>query len=383
MNTTTPGDPTSVRLALIAPLSGPLVPLERVPDPVFAQKMVGDGISIDPLDQCLRAPCGGQIVQLHPAGHAVTIATPQGVEVLMHIGLDTVGLKGNGFNPKVKAGDSVETGDALIDFDADYVATHAKSLLTQIVVTNSERVAAFAPRSGAVTAGRDVILELTLAGAQTETVVESAKTVTSEAILIPNPTGLHARPAAVLANLAKKFKADIRIQKGDRSTNAKSVIAIMSLEIGQGDKVTLTAKGDDAEPAIETLTPLLWEGLGDEGCKPAPAPASVEVSPRAAPPPRPRSEDPNLLIGVAASPGLAVGEVFQVRHQEIQVKEIAEGTRNENATGWTRRSIRPRCNWKPCKRGCTASAPPTRPPSSPPIRNCWTTPTCWTSPIRR
>ncbi len=219
----------------------------------------------------------------------------------------------------------VRTGDALIDFDADYVATHAKSLLTQIVVTNSERVASFAPRSGVVTAGRDVILELTLAGVEVEAAVEAAKTVTSEAIVIPNPTGLHARPAAVLANVAKKFKADIRVQKGDQQANAKSVVAIMGLEIGYGDKVTLVTKGDDAEAAVETLTPLLWEGLGDEGSKPAPAPASFEVSASAAPAPRPRSEDPNLLIGVAASPGLAVGEVFQVRHQEIQVNETAEG----------------------------------------------------------
>ncbi len=313
------------RITLTAPLSGPLVPIERVPDPVFAQKMVGDGISIDPLDQCLRAPCDGQIVQLHPAGHAVTVTTPQGIEVLMHIGLDTVGLKGSGFIPKVKAGDSVKTGDALIDFDADYVATHAKSLLTQIVITNSERVVAFAPRSGTVTAGQDIILELTLAGAQTEEATESVKTITSEAIVIPNATGLHARPAAVLANLAKKFKADLRLQKGDQAANAKSVVAIMGLEIGYGDKVTLIARGDDADAAVETLTPLLWEGLGDEGCKPAPAPASFEVSPSAAPAPRPRSEDPNLLLGVAASPGLAVGEVFQIRHQEIQVNEIAEG----------------------------------------------------------
>jgi phosphocarrier protein FPr len=243
----------------------------------------------------------------------------------MHIGLDTVGLKGNGFTPKVKAGDAVKAGDELIEFDADFIATHAKSLLTQIVITNSERVETFAAHSGAVAAGQDVILELTLLGAVVDIAVESIKTATSEAILIPNPTGLHARPAAVLANLAKKFKAEIRIQKGEQAVNAKSVVAIMGLEIGQGDKVTLIAKGDDAEAAIATLTPLLWEGLGDEGCKPAPAPASFEVSAGAAPAPRPRSEDPNLLLGVAASPGLAVGEVFQVRHVEIQVTETATG----------------------------------------------------------
>ena len=107
--------PSPLRIVLIAPLSGPLVPIERVPDPVFAQKMVGDGISIDPLDQCLRAPCDGQVVQLHPAGHAVTITTAQGIEVLMHVGLDTVGLKGAGFTPKVRAGDPVQAGETLID----------------------------------------------------------------------------------------------------------------------------------------------------------------------------------------------------------------------------------------------------------------------------
>ena len=319
MNTTT--------LTLTAPLSGPLVPLERVPDPVFAQKMVGDGISIDPVDQCLRAPCDGQVVQLHSAGHAVTIAAPQGIEVLMHIGLDTVNLKGQGFTTKVKMGDTVKAGDPLIEFDADFVATHAKSLLTQIVITNSDRVAAFAPRTGHVVAGQSPILELTLAGdAQANADADAGKTVTSEAILIPNPTGLHARPAAVLANFAKKFKADVRLQKGDQTANAKSVVSIMGLEIGNGDKVTLIAKGDDADAAVETLTPLLWEGLGDEGCKPVAAPASFEPSPGNAPAPRARSEDPNLLIGVAASPGLAVGEVFQIRHQEIQVNETANGT---------------------------------------------------------
>ena len=315
----------SRRLILTAPLSGLLLPIERVPDPVFAQKMVGDGISIDPLDQCLRAPCNGRIVQLHPAGHAVTIATSQGVEVLMHIGLDTVALKGAGFTPRVKVGDAMKVGEALIEFDADFIATHAKSLLTQIVITNSERVAAFTPCAGSVIAGRDVILELTLMDGATEAgAEESAKMTASEAILIPNPTGLHARPAAVLANLAKKFKAEIRLQKGDEQANAKSVVAIMGLEVGCGDKVVLIAKGEDADAAISTLTPLLWEGLGDEGYAPAPAPASFVVSAGAAPAPKPRSDDPNLLIGVAASPGLAVGEVFQVRHTELQVTEAAE-----------------------------------------------------------
>ncbi len=110
-------------ILLLAPLSGVVYPLERVPDPVFAQKLMGDGLSIDPTDATLRAPCAGQVTQLHAASHALTLSLPGGVEVLMHIGIDTVSLKGAGFTPRVKLGDKVEAGAALIDFDLDQIAT--------------------------------------------------------------------------------------------------------------------------------------------------------------------------------------------------------------------------------------------------------------------
>ncbi|HEX6731481.1 MAG TPA: PTS glucose transporter subunit IIA, partial [Pyrinomonadaceae bacterium] len=129
-NSTKALDRASGRIQLVAPLSGHLLPIQAVPDPVFAQKMVGDGVSLDPLSQSLVSPCDGTVTQIHSAGHAVTITTTDGVEVLMHIGLDTVMLKGQGFTPRVKTGETVARGDVLIDFDADYVATHARSLLT-------------------------------------------------------------------------------------------------------------------------------------------------------------------------------------------------------------------------------------------------------------
>src|ERR1700748_2259164 len=102
--------PKLTQLKVIAPLSGLIWPLERVPDPVFAQKMVGDGLSIDPTDSILVAPCEGEIVLIHAANHAVTLRTPDGVELLMHVGIDTVSLKGEGFRPKVKVGDRVQVG---------------------------------------------------------------------------------------------------------------------------------------------------------------------------------------------------------------------------------------------------------------------------------
>src|SRR5207342_2954654 len=99
--------PQMPQLKILSPLSGQVWSLERVPDPVFAQKMVGDGLSIDPTDSVLVAACDGEVVTLHPAGHAVTLRTSDGIEVLMHIGVDTVKLKGEGFRPKVKLGQKV------------------------------------------------------------------------------------------------------------------------------------------------------------------------------------------------------------------------------------------------------------------------------------
>jgi phosphotransferase system HPr (HPr) family protein len=184
----------------------------------------------------------------------------------MHIGIDTVALKGAGFTPRVKAGDHVEAGAPLIDFDLDHVATHAKSLLTQIVITNGESIRAMERASGAVKAGADTLLKLTLADGSSTLTKSEGTTVTSEAILIPNPTGLHARPAAVLANVAKKFQSEIKLQLGDRTANARSITSIMALEVGRGDKVVIVAKGADAKEATEKLSKLIADGLGDEGC---------------------------------------------------------------------------------------------------------------------
>ena len=309
-------------LVLRAPLSGIIWPLERVPDPVFAQKLVGDGLSIDPTDAILRAPCAGEVVHLHPASHALTLRAAGGVEVMMHIGIDTVALQGAGFTPRVKAGDKVEVGTPLIEFDLDRIATSAKSLLTQIVITNGEGGRIMERASGLVKADSDTLFKVALVdGAASPAPDGEGATITSDPIIVPNATGLHARPAAVLANVAKSFQSEIKLQRGDRSANARSITSIMGLEVGCGDKVVLIAKGADAKAAVEQLSQLIAQGLGDEG----PAPATKTISKMAEPVSRPRSADPNVLSGVAASPGLAVGTVFQVRREEIAVQEEGRG----------------------------------------------------------
>jgi phosphoenolpyruvate-protein phosphotransferase len=332
--------PTVTRLDLKAPLTGVLVPIEQVPDPVFAQKMVGEGVSIDPLSDRLLAPCDGEVSHVHPASHAVTIRTLGHLEVLLHIGLDTLKMRGEGFDAKVKIGDQVRTGDELISFDLDKVATSAKSLLTQMVITNPDLLTSFTPRTGLVTAGADDAAEVTFGDGEREGAAEGApapagRTVTSDAVIIPNPEGLHARPAAVLANLAQKYESDVRLKRGDEQANAKSVMAVMGLEVLTGHKVQIIAHGPDAAQAAEELAEALREGLGEEGLVPisedttslAPA-ATTSPAPAAARPAR-RSEDPNVLLGVAASPGLGVGKVLRVLHEDIEVKEDAADAHKE------------------------------------------------------
>ena len=326
---TEPTAPPTVRISLVAPLTGIMVPIEQVPDPVFAQKMVGEGISIDPLSDHVLAPCDGEIVNLHPSAHAVTIRAAGDLEILVHIGLDTVKMRGEGFRPKVKVGDRVRTGDELIAFDLDKVAVTAKSLLTQVVVANSDRLASFVARTGLVTAGVDEVAEVEVAAPAGPGAVVVGRTVASDAVVVPNPEGLHARPAAMLANLAQKFSAEIRLKRGEDQVNAKSVMAIMGLEVRTGDKVQIVAHGPDAQQAADEIVDALRAGLGEEGVVPVPAggvaPAPPAVEERRAR----RSEDPNLLLGVAASPGLAVGEVLQIRREDLDVIEEASDRHRE------------------------------------------------------
>ncbi|MGK7908926.1 MAG: glucose PTS transporter subunit IIA, partial [Synechococcus sp.] len=321
--------PVRTTLKLIAPLSGILLPIESVPDPVFAQKMVGDGISIDPVSTHLKAPCEGEVIQLHPSHHAVSIKSAEGIEILMHVGLDTVELRGKGFTPKVQEGDRVKTGDDLIEFDIDYVALHAKSLLTQVVVTNSDRVAEFVPQSGQVTAGTDIALELALEAGEEAVAEVVGEVVTSEPISIGNPQGLHARPAAVLVNLAKKYSSQVSLHRGSDRANAKSVVSIMVMQVALGDTVTLEATGNDAKAAITHLTEAIKSGLGEEGAAPVAAPASIAQSDLKAPPPQPKSDDPNIILGVAASSGLALGKAYRVRQQQVEVAEAGESPEAE------------------------------------------------------
>ncbi|HDE4671747.1 TPA: PTS transporter subunit IIABC [Staphylococcus aureus] len=118
-----------------APLTGEVTPLSEVPDQVFSEKMMGDGIAIKPSQGEVRAPFNGKIQMIFPTKHAIGLVSDSGLELLIHIGLDTVKLNGEGFTLHVKEGQEVKQGDLLINFDLDYIRNHAKSDITPIIVT--------------------------------------------------------------------------------------------------------------------------------------------------------------------------------------------------------------------------------------------------------
>lgn len=121
---------------IYSPLDGEAIPLEEVPDPVFAQKMMGDGLAIIPKNGKVVSPINGKVVQIFPTKHAVGLVSEEGLEILIHIGLETVELNGEGFEVEVNAGETVKVGDPLINVDLDYLEQKHKEIVTPIIITN-------------------------------------------------------------------------------------------------------------------------------------------------------------------------------------------------------------------------------------------------------
>ena len=148
---------------LLAPLTGRLVPLAQVPDPVFSAGTVGPGVGIDPSEGRLVAPAPGRVEYIFPGGHALTMTTASGLELILHLGIDTVRLAGQGFTVRVEAGQEVKAGELLAEFDPEAVAKAGFSPVSLMVVANAGRTSAvWASPSGPVRAGHDPVLRVML-----------------------------------------------------------------------------------------------------------------------------------------------------------------------------------------------------------------------------
>ncbi|MGG2076332.1 beta-glucoside-specific PTS transporter subunit IIABC [Lelliottia nimipressuralis] len=126
-------------LHFIRPVEGQIIPLENVNDDVFSRKIMGDGVAIVPSQGVLRAPADGTVVNVFESGHALSLLTDAGVELIFHIGIDTIRLQGDGFRPLVKEGQHVKSGDKLIEFSLDTITAAGLDPVVVMIVTNGER----------------------------------------------------------------------------------------------------------------------------------------------------------------------------------------------------------------------------------------------------
>jgi phosphoenolpyruvate-protein phosphotransferase len=342
---------------IMAPFAGWCAALDEVPDEVFAGRMLGDGLAIDPTDGVVLAPCDGEIINVPTSAHAVSIRTAHGFELLIHVGIDTVRLGGRGFDARVKPGARVKMGDELIRFDLDLVARGAKSLMTPIVVTSEGAVLKNRRASGAIRAGEVLFLIDGAAVRQGSSLPQAAAQPAlraQHAAVIALAHGLHARPAALLARRAKGVGTPITLGAHGRAADARSVVGIMALGVRCGDELLIQADGEGAQQAVAQILAGLEEAQRIDlahASAPANAPANASANasanapanasanapanasanaPASAPMTR-RAARTGEMAGICASPGFAVGRATRIERREIEVTEKGSGALHEQA----------------------------------------------------
>ena len=143
-----------------APMAGKAVPISEVPDPTFAEGMLGNGIAIEPAEGKVYAPCDATVDMMFTTGHAVSLVADCGAEVLIHIGLETVSLEGKPFTVHAASGDKVKEGQLLIEVDLDAVKAAGLPTITPMVVCNTDEYPTFDTFVGKDVTNEDVVIAL-------------------------------------------------------------------------------------------------------------------------------------------------------------------------------------------------------------------------------
>lgn len=313
---------TSIKkINIYPPLIGILLNISQVPDPVFAEKMVGDGVAIDPLENKIYAPVDGVIKSVHHTKHAITFACDGGFDILVHIGLETVNLNGVGFTINVKDGDRVKAGSVIGEFDLDYVAQVAKSLITPIILADldSEKFS-FIQLDQEVTALGKAIMEVTPLGYTDVDTSEAAKVhlIKSAAIIVTNSHGIHARPAAKLSALARDCSGEVLIEKDENKVNVKSVISLMKLGVQNNDTIYVYAETHEIIQKIANAINDFVDNPDEDVAKPDDA--SSHQSGKII---------ENKYYGFAASDGVATGVLVKRNEINFTINEACDDVLKE------------------------------------------------------
>jgi len=149
------------RITILSPLKGELIQIVQVDDPTFSEEMLGRGIAVRPSGGRVVSPVSGTVTQMFDTGHAVTLTSDDGAEILIHVGLNTVKLKGEHFTKCAREGDLVSPGDVLIEFNRDGISKAGYDTVTPVVVCNSDDYTGFETRSAKVVDEGEGVIFLT------------------------------------------------------------------------------------------------------------------------------------------------------------------------------------------------------------------------------
>ena len=298
---------------IAAPLAGWVTPLSDVPDSVFAEKMLGDGVAIDPTGDTLFAPCDADVLTVNEARHALSLRCANGAEIILHVGIDTVALGGEGIEALVQPGNRVNVGDPLLKFDLDLLVQRAPAVVTPIIVVEGGGFSVEVLAQGLVGPGDPLLSIKAGAGkAQAEQITGPVCTSNVQVALVH---GIHARPAARIVDAVRQHASTAFLILGNKRASAASPVAMLGLGVGHGATITIEASGPDAEAAVEAIAAVLRDASAEEE---APKPAAA-----------PTGDGPGLA-GVLAAPGLAIGPAFWLRSRTVEIEEASEGTEIEH-----------------------------------------------------
>lgn len=148
-------------IAIFSPLEGQVIPISSVPDPAFSEGVLGQGVAVIPSKGRVVSPADGKIFLMFETGHAVSILSDQNAEILIHIGINTVNLKGRHFTAHVKTGDLVKKGDLLLEFDMAMISQEGYDLTTPVVICNSGDFSKIDAKAGFDASELDEIMTIT------------------------------------------------------------------------------------------------------------------------------------------------------------------------------------------------------------------------------